>query len=99
MRECLFYFKFIQDGQTKEYRTVAMVPDGKTPDISDFIHSFKQLGYTVELENERELIFHSLGGDKPYKLDITKIELKGQEHEDVAHDGELRAILNHLIKH
>lgn len=98
MRECLFYFKYIQDGQAREYRTVAMVPDGRTPSINDFIQSFEELGYHVELENERELIFHSFGGDAPYKLDITKIELKGEEHHDAAHDGELRAILSHLIK-
>lgn len=98
MRECLFYFKLISAEGSKEYRTLTMVPDGKTPVIADFIRSFEQLGYKVELENERELIFHSLDSPAPYKLDITKIELKGQEHEDVAHDGELHAILNHLIK-
>lgn len=98
MRECLFYFKYIQDGQAREYRTVTMVPDGMTPRINDFIQSFEELGYRVELENERELIFHSLGGDVPYKLDITKIELKGEEHDDAAHDGELHAILSHLIR-
>lgn len=98
MRECLFYFKHIQDGQAREYRTVIMVPEDRTPTISDFIQSFQELGYRVELENERELIFHSLGGDAPYKLDITKIELKGEQHDDAAHDGELRAILSHLIK-
>ncbi|MHA6484854.1 hypothetical protein ACX1C1_23470 [Paenibacillus sp. strain BS8-2] len=97
MRECLFFFKYIQDGQAKEYRTLTMVPDGETPTIADFIQSFEELGYRVELENERELIFHSVEGNTPYKLDITKIELKGEEHDNDAHDGELRAILSHLI--
>jgi len=98
MRECLFYFKFITAEGAKEYRTLTMVPNGKTPVIADFIRSFGELGYKVELENERELIFHSLDSKAPYKLDITKIELKGEEHEDVVHDGELHAILSHLIK-
>ncbi|MCR2803912.1 hypothetical protein [Paenibacillus soyae] len=98
MRECLFHFKVIEGGSSKEYRALTMIPDGKHPEISDFMRSFEGLGYKVKLENERELIFHSLDSGDPYKIDITKIELKGEEQDDIAHDGELRAILSHLIR-
>ncbi|MFC4101642.1 hypothetical protein [Paenibacillus xanthanilyticus] len=98
MKECLFHFKLIKDGQTKEYRTLAMIPEDKQPEISDFIASFEELGYKVDLANERELIFRSRPGEEPYKLDITKMEIKGAKHDDEAfHDGELRAILEHLV--
>lgn len=98
MRECLFHFKLMQGGKSKDLRALTMVPEEKQPDISDFIRAFHTLGYDVALENERELIFHSLAGTEPYKLDITKIELKGEHHEMPEHDGELRAILEHLVR-
>lgn len=98
MRECLFHFKFIKGGVAKEYRTIVMVPDNRHPEISDFIQAFEESGYKVELENERELIFRSVEGESPYKLDITKIELKGEKRDTPYHDGELHALINTLIR-
>lgn len=98
MRECIFHFKLMREKQeVKELRALVMVPKDKQPTVADFISVFDELGYKVRLENERELIFDSLDGDKPYKIDITKIEIKGEEVDATVHDGELRAILEHLI--
>ncbi|MFD0590740.1 hypothetical protein ACFQZE_22375 [Paenibacillus sp. GCM10027627] len=97
MKECIFHFKVIRADETKELRALIMLPEKKSPDISDFISAFSQLGYKVKLENERELIFApATGGD--YKLDVTKIEIKGEDNERAQHDGELKAILEHLSK-
>ncbi len=81
----------------KELRALVLVPNDKQPAISDFIACFDELGYKVKLENERELIFESLDGSQPYKIDITKIQIKGEPSDTNTHDGELRAILEHLI--
>lgn len=97
MRECIFHFKLMRVKEVKELRALVMVPKDKQPTIADFISAFDDLGYKVKLVNERELIFDSLDSDKPYKIDITKIEIKGEEAEASGHDGELRAILEHLI--
>jgi hypothetical protein len=98
MRECIFHFKLIRDQEVKELRALVILPKDKQPSISDFVEAFDELGYKVELENEHELIFQSLTDDKPYKLDITKIQIKGETSDDPAHDGELRSILEHLIR-
>lgn len=96
MKECIFHFKVMRGGETKEIRGMVMLPDNKQPSIQEFIECFDGMGYHVTLENERELIFSSLPGEAPYKLDITKIEIKGMTEEPAAHDGELKAILQHI---
>lgn len=98
MRECIFHFKVIRNNESKLLRALIILDSNKQPSISDFIDTFKRMGYNVELENERELIFNSLDGKEPYKLDITKIEIKGETEDAPYHDGELRAIVEHLVK-
>ena len=98
MKECIFHFKYMKDNETKLLRGLIFLDDDKKPEITDFIESFRIMGYKVELENERELIFHSTDSADSFKLDVTKIEIKGEKREQGAHDGELRAILDHLIK-
>ncbi|MHA7965691.1 hypothetical protein ACX93W_16325 [Paenibacillus sp. CAU 1782] len=97
MRECIFHFKVIRGDKSKLLRALIMLEPNKRPTITDFIAAFKQLGYNVTLEDERELIFAPLGGED-YKLDITKIEIKGEDNGEGYHDGELKSILDHLIK-
>ncbi|WP_314000670.1 hypothetical protein [uncultured Paenibacillus sp.] len=99
MKECVFYFKVLKAGRSKELRALILLPDGKQPGISDFVRSFRQLGYDVKLENEKELIFKSVDGGEPYLLDITKIKIKGDTEDLPEHDGELRSIVEHLVRH
>lgn len=98
MRECIIHFKLIRQNESKMLRALTYLPNDRMPDISDFIQTFEEMGYPVELENERELIFDSVAADDSFKLDITKIEMSGEEKEDTDFDGELRAILEHLIR-
>ncbi len=95
LRECIFHFKYIEDNQTKMLRALIFLPDDRKPNIKDFIAAFAQLGYQVQLENEAELIFAPTNTKETYKLDITKIEIEGEE-EKAEHDGELRAIIENL---
>lgn len=97
MRECIFHFKVIRGDKSKLLRALIMLEPNKRPTITDFIAAFGQLGYNVRLEDEHELIFTPVGGED-YKLDITKIEIKGENNEAAYHDGELKSILEHLIK-
>ena len=96
LRECIFHFKLIDGNDTKDLRALLFVPDDRHPSIKDFIAAFAQIGYNVELENEKELIFAPKNRKESYKLDITKIELKGSGQEKPEHDGELRSIIEHL---
>ncbi|MCU6709806.1 hypothetical protein M6D81_14015 [Paenibacillus sp. J5C_2022] len=98
MRECIVHFKLIRGASSKMLRALIMLPKDKQPEISDFISAFAQLGYQVVLENERELIFAPSAAGETYKLDITSIEVKGETEEATEHDGELRAILEHLVR-
>jgi hypothetical protein len=99
MKECIFHFQLIKGAKSKDLRALILLSADKKPGITDFIHAFRELGYTVELENERKLIFHSLTGKEPYKLDITKIEIAGEQEETPVHDGELSTILENVIHH
>ena len=76
LRECIFHFKLIDGNNTKDLRALLFVPDDRPPSIKDFIAAFAQIGYNVELENEKELIFAPKNRKESYKLDITKIELR-----------------------
>lgn len=95
LRECIFHFKFIDETGVKMLRALIFLPDDRQPSIKDFIAAFAQLGYNVKLENEQDLIFAPVSAKETYKLDITKIEMKGGE-DLPQHDGELRSILEHL---
>lgn len=95
LRECIFHFKFIDGSQTKMLRALIFLPDDRQPSIKDFIAAFAQLGYNVQLEDAQELIFAPTNSKETYKLDITKIEMKGNE-EKAYHDGELRSIIEQL---
>jgi len=75
-----------------------LLPPDREPAVSDFIGMFGELGYRVRLENERELIFGPADGEDDYKLDITRVEIKGETEEKTVHDGDLRAIMEHLVK-
>ncbi|GKU80331.1 hypothetical protein [Paenibacillus sp. L3-i20] len=97
MRECIFHFKVIRGNSTKELRALIMLKEDKAPTITDFIEAFKQIGYNVRLENEQELIFAPAGGED-YKLDVTRIEIKGEDGEKEQHDGELKSIVENLIR-
>ncbi|HUC94330.1 MAG TPA: hypothetical protein VMS09_20320 [Paenibacillus sp.] len=99
MKECIFHFKVLNGSQSKELRALILLPDDKQPGISDFVRSFEQLGYDVKLENEKELIFKPVDGKEPYLLDITKIKIKGDTEDMPDHDGELRSIVEHLVRH
>lgn len=96
MRECIFHFKVIRGMDSKLLRALIMLPADRAPVINDFIEAFSQLGYRVKLENERELIFAPIGGED-FKLDVTRIEIKGEDDIRMQHDGELKAILEHLV--
>lgn len=95
LRECIFHFKFIDGSQTKMLRALIFLPDDRQPSIKDFIAAFAQLGYNVQLEDAQELIFSPTSSKETYKLDITKIEMKGDEGK-AYHDGELRSIIEQL---
>ncbi|MCM3634414.1 MULTISPECIES: hypothetical protein [Paenibacillus] len=95
LRECIFHFKFIDGPETKMLRALIFLPDDRQPSIKDFIAAFAQLGYNVQLIDERDLIFAPTNSKETYKLDITKIEMKGGD-ELPQHDGELRSIIEHL---
>ncbi|MCR8659453.1 hypothetical protein [Paenibacillus endoradicis] len=95
LRECIFHFKFIDGPNTKMLRALIFLPDDRKPSIKDFIAAFAQLGYQVQLENEQELIFAPTNAKETYKLDITKIEIKGGD-DSPQHDGELKSIIEHL---
>lgn len=97
MRECIFHFKVIRGSSSKILRALIMLDREKQPTISDFTNAFLQLGYRVKLENERELIFAPTNGED-YKLDVTRIEIKGEDNEQMQHDGELKAIVEHLVR-
>jgi hypothetical protein len=94
LRECIFHFKFIDGAHTKMLRALIFLPDDRQPSIKDFIAAFAQLGYNVQLEDAQELIFAPTSNKETYKLDITKIEMKGEEK--AQHDGELRSIIEQL---
>jgi len=94
LRECIFHFKFIDDTETKMLRALIFLPDDRQPSIKDFIAAFAQLGYNVKLVDEQDLIFAPTNNKDTYKLDITKIEMKGDEK--AQHDGELRSIIEQL---
>ena len=98
MRECIFHFKLIRDNHTELLRALIILGPGKQPQLQDFLTAFKGMGYNVTLENERELIFASVNPKDPYKLDVTKLEIKGEGEDKAAQDAELRAILENLIK-
>lgn len=98
MRECIFHFKLIRDNHTELLRALIILGTGKQPQLQDFLNAFKGMGYHVALENERELIFASVDPKDPYKLDVTKLEIKGETEDKAAQDAELRAILENLIK-
>ncbi|MBH5319214.1 hypothetical protein I6N90_15530 [Paenibacillus sp. GSMTC-2017] len=98
MRECIFHFKVIRGNKTETLRALIMLDSNKTPTITDFIEAFEQLGYHVRLENEHELIFAPKGGKEDYKLDVTRIEIKGETDEQSQHDGELKALVEHLVR-
>ncbi|GIQ69927.1 hypothetical protein DUZ99_16080 [Xylanibacillus composti] len=98
MRECIIHFKLIRENESKMLRTLLYLPKDRMPEIADFIRAFEEMGYPVKLVNERELIFDSLDGGKPFKLDITKIEVSGEEKDEPDFDMQLRAILEHLIR-
>lgn len=95
LKECIFHFKYIENKQTKMLRALIFLPDDRQPNIKDFIAAFAQLGYNVRLENEVELIFAPTNTNETYKLDITKIEIEGEE-EAAQHDGNLKAIIENL---
>lgn len=94
LKECIFHFKFIDGQNTKMLRALIFLPDDRQPSIKDFIAAFAQLGYNVQLEDEQELIFAPTNHNETYKLDVTKIEIKGEEK--AFHDGDLRAIIEQL---
>lgn len=98
MRECIFHFKVIKDDDTTTLRALILLGPNEEPSITEFIDTFRRMGYDVELENEHDLIFRSLDPKDSYKLDITKIEIKGETEEAPVHDGELRGIVESLIR-
>ncbi len=98
MRECIFHFKLIRGSHTEMLRGLIILGASEKPTIQDFIDAFARMGYKVALEDEKELIFASLDTRDPYKLDITKLEIKGETEDKAATDAELRAILENLIK-
>lgn len=95
LRECIFHFKFIDGPETKLLRALIFLPDDRKPSIDDFIAAFAQSGYQVKLEDEQELIFAPTNAKETYKLDITKIEMKGDD-DSPQHDREFKSIIEHL---
>ncbi|GEM_PF-936209 len=98
VKECMIHFKLMRGTESKMLRALTYLPKDKQPEIADFIRIFEEMGYPVQLENEHELIFDSVVAGEPFKLDITKIEMSGEKKEEADVDGELRAILEHLIR-
>ncbi len=98
MRECIVHFKLIKGSHSELLRGLLFLDKGQKPAIADFIDTFKRMGYDVQLENEQELIFAPLDPKETYKLDITKVEIKGESEDEGHEDLELRSIVGNLIR-
>lgn len=93
LRECIFHFKLIDGQQTKDLRALTFIPDDRQPNINEFVTAFAQLGYNVKLIDEKELIFAPINNKETYKLDITKIEVKGDKNKPY-YDLELKGVID-----
>lgn len=93
LRECIIHFKLIEGQQTKQLRALNFIPDDRQPNINDFVTAFAQLGYNVKLIDEKELIFAPINIKETYKLDITKIEVKGDKNKPY-YDLELKGVID-----
>ena len=93
LRECIFHFKLIEGQQSKDLRALSFIPDDRQPSINDFVNAFTQLGYKVKLIDEKDLIFAPINPKETYKLDITKIEVKGDKNKPY-YDLELKGVID-----